>query len=68
MAAILVTAAAVLMITFMSNTATAAFLVPATLALSPDEEKLAMLAALERSFAMALPVSTPPNAIAYSTG
>ena len=69
MAAILVTAAAVLMSTFMSNTATAALLVPATLALSlPDKEQLAMLAALACSFAMALPVSTPPNAIAYDTG
>ncbi len=55
--------------TFMSNTATAGLLVPMALALSlSNTEQYAMLAALGCSFAMAMPVSTPPNAIAYSTG
>jgi sodium-dependent dicarboxylate transporter 2/3/5 len=55
--------------TFMSNTATAGLLVPMALALSvADRQELVVVAALACSFAMALPVSTPPNAIAYSTG
>lgn len=55
--------------TFMSNTVTAGLLVPMALALSLSHtEQYAMLAALGCSFAMAMPVSTPPNAIAYATG
>ncbi len=57
------------MSTVMSNTAAAALLVPLALALSlPSQEQVAMLAALGCSLAMALPVSTPPNAVAYATG
>lgn len=57
--------------TFMSNTATANLLVPVVLALGltvPERAQLAVLCALGCSFAMAMPVSTPPNAIAFATG
>ncbi len=60
--------------TFISNSATANLLVPIgiTLALSPTVELSPGMAgvfiALGASLAMALPVSTPPNAIAVSTG
>lgn len=55
--------------TFMSNTATAALLVPMALGLTiPGSEQFAMLAAFACSFAMAMPVSTPPNAIVFGTG
>jgi len=67
--AVLVAAVAVTMSTFMSNTATASIVVPMTLAAYlVDREQYAMLAALACSFAMAMPVSTPPNAMAYATG
>jgi solute carrier family 13 (sodium-dependent dicarboxylate transporter), member 2/3/5 len=55
--------------TFMSNTATAALVVPMAMALSQVEGgQLAILTALACSFAMAMPISTPPNAIAFATG
>jgi sodium-dependent dicarboxylate transporter 2/3/5 len=55
--------------TFMSNTATAGLLIPMALALAvPGRENYAVIAALACSFAMAMPVSTPPNAISYATG
>jgi solute carrier family 13 (sodium-dependent dicarboxylate transporter), member 2/3/5 len=54
---------------FISNTATAALLVPIVLALAvPEEGLLIVVTALACSFAMAMPVSTPPNALTYSTG
>ncbi len=67
------------MSTFMSNTATANVLVPMVIAIglaAPGSEQegigqavqLAVLTALGCSFAMAMPVSTPPNAIAFATG
>ncbi|MFK7789379.1 MAG: SLC13 family permease [Phycisphaeraceae bacterium] len=61
----------ILLSTFMSNTATANLLVPIVLALSltlTERTELAVLCALGCSFAMAMPVSTPPNAIAFATG
>ncbi len=68
------------MSTFMSNSATAALLIPIFIALSQDPvmaDKLLPYGgavtlivglALSASFAMSLPISTPPNAIAYSKG
>ncbi len=54
---------------FMSNTATAALLIPIALAAMPEEMfALGVILGLAVSNAMLLPVSTPPNAIAYSTG
>lgn len=55
-----------------SNTATAAILVPVMIPLSGilgfSPETLAMLCGIAVSFDFLLPVGTPPNAIAYSTG
>lgn len=59
---------AVILSTFMSNTATANLLIPVVISI-PGESHLMLAAtvALSCSFAMALPVSTPPNAIAFAT-
>ncbi len=64
----------IILSTFISNTATANLIVPLGLtlaassgvAISPVEA--GVFIAVSCSLAMALPVSTPPNAIAYSTG
>lgn len=63
---------------FISNSAAAALMVPILVAVcSGMQDQLASIGgeaivllgiALGASFAMALPISTPPNAIAYSTG
>jgi sodium-dependent dicarboxylate transporter 2/3/5 len=55
---------------FMSNTAAANILVPIAAALAAVGEPAALVipVALGTSGAMCLPVSTPPNAIAYGTG
>ncbi|MEO0515400.1 MAG: DASS family sodium-coupled anion symporter [Planctomycetota bacterium] len=76
--AVIIVALGVGMSTFMSNTATANVLVPMVIAIglsNPDTDagitlavQLTVLTALACSFAMAFPVSTPPNAIAFATG
>ena len=53
----------------MSNTATATILIPLGIYLMPEHAKqIAVIVGLSASTALFLPVSTPPNAIAYSTG
>ena len=68
----------VFMSTFMSNTASASLLAPIIAALGVSMgagidslggvQGLLIAVALSCSFAMSLPISTPPNALAYSTG
>jgi len=68
---IVVVLASLVLSTFMSNTATANLLVPIVMALAlalNQRTELAVICALGCSFAMAMPVSTPPNAIAFATG
>lgn len=67
-----------LMSTFMSNSATAALLIPILAVVGKGMETqlegfggvstLLIGLALSASFAMALPISTPPNALAYAKG
>jgi solute carrier family 13 (sodium-dependent dicarboxylate transporter), member 2/3/5 len=53
----------------MSNTATATVLIPLGMAILPQYSvEVCMIIGLSASTALFLPVSTPPNAIAYSTG
>jgi sodium-dependent dicarboxylate transporter 2/3/5 len=62
-------AVAALMTTFISNSATANLLLPIVVgitAVSPTSS--ALVVAIVSSAAMILPVSTPPNAIAYGSG
>ncbi len=66
------------MSTFMSNSATAALLIPILAVVGKGMEEqltgfggvstLLIGLALSASFAMALPISTPPNALAYAKG
>jgi len=54
---------------FMSNTATVSMVLPVAVAVLPGHElEMCLILGLSASCAMLLPVSTPPNAIAYSTG
>ncbi len=66
-----------LMANFMSNTATANLLMPIAAAVAASMESLAAIGGLQgvlvvvafsASLGMILPVSTPPNSLAYSTG
>ncbi|MCA9401147.1 MAG: DASS family sodium-coupled anion symporter [Candidatus Omnitrophica bacterium] len=59
---------AIVLSTFMSNTATANLIIPIVMAI-PGENPILMATtiALSCSFAMALPISTPPNAIAFAS-
>lgn len=60
-----------LLTTFMSNTATAALLIPVVGGVGAQmgmEALLVIGVGVSASLAMALPVSTPPNAIAYGQG
>lgn len=64
---------ALIMSNVMSNTATAAMLLPIAIALTSGIENfgqmsLAFPVAIACSSAMCLPISTPPNAIAFSSG
>ena len=53
----------------MSNTATVSIVLPVAVALLPGRElEMCLILGLSASCALLLPVSTPPNAIAYSTG
>jgi len=66
-----------LMANFMSNTATANLLMPIAAAIGSSMDSLTTVGGLQRllvivafsaSLGMILPVSTPPNSLAYSTG
>lgn len=69
-------AVALTMSNFLSNTVTAALLIPLAISIAtsgviegPEGMMLiGLVVALGCSFAMVLPISTPPNAIAVSTG
>lgn len=54
---------------FMSNTATVSIMLPIAVAMVPGRElEVCLVLGLSASCALLLPVSTPPNAVAYSTG
>jgi len=59
----------VILSNFMSNTATATILIPiAIILVSSNQVVLPLVIGLSASAALFLPISTPPNAIAFSTG
>ena len=60
--------AAIVLSTFMSNTSAANVVIPLAVASGAAMPGGAILVAFMASSAMSLPVSTPPNAIAYGTG
>ena len=60
---------------FISNTASANLMLPIAVAvlsqagdIGIDKSTVLMFCAIAISFAMSLPISTPPNALAYATG
>ncbi|MCP5463090.1 MAG: anion permease [bacterium] len=53
---------------FMSNTTTAALMLPLALSVIKDPLIAGYTVALTASMSMLLPISTPPNAIAYNSG
>lgn len=69
-------AVALIMSNFLSNTVTASLLIPLAISLATSGIMegpfgmimIGLVIALSASFAMVLPISTPPNAIAVSTG
>ncbi|MFO7674924.1 MAG: SLC13 family permease [bacterium] len=62
------TVVAMVVTTFISNTSTAALLLPLVAGLAPDPVVPVLAVAIGVSVSMVLPVSTPPNAIAYGSG
>lgn len=59
----------VMLSNFMSNTATVSLILPVSVALMPGRElEMCLILGLSASCALLLPVSTPPNAIAFATG
>lgn len=64
----IVTLAAMIVTTFISNTSTAALLLPLVAGLTPHPALPVIACAIGVSVSMVLPVSTPPNAIAYGSG
>jgi solute carrier family 13 (sodium-dependent dicarboxylate transporter), member 2/3/5 len=69
MLAVIFAVTAMVLSNFMSNTAAANVIIPMGLALAVGNEALVVVPiAFGASLAMCLPVSTPPNAIAYATG
>lgn len=59
----------ILLSTFLSNTAAANLLVPLAIGLSAaGDPRLAIVACFSVNFALALPISSPPNALAFATG
>ncbi len=62
----------IFMTLFSSNTGTAAFIIPAIIPLSTalgvDTRILVILAGMSVSLDFLVPIGTPPNAVAYSTG
>lgn len=65
--AVILGSVACLMSTLMSNTATANLILPLAVGLG-GEASLLVAIAFSCSMAMALPISTPPNALAFSSG
>ncbi|MCK4420897.1 SLC13/DASS family transporter [candidate division WOR-3 bacterium] len=65
---IIFTSISLIFTTFMSNSATANLLIPLMVSLPCNPFILSIIVAVSCSFAMALPISTPPNAIAYGSG